>query len=177
MDWYVIDKEYISYLSKYDYRVGFVDYGNRLKIHIGILLTINGFQYYVPVSSAKPKHQKMSNGIDFYKIQDMETGYLYAVININNMIPVPEDCATQLKYDKVGEFREFANEKEKTDYIYLLQKEKKIIDSVAENLMDKARKLYKKRIEMPESSLAKRCCDFVLLEEKSKKYADDILCL
>ena len=69
----------------------------------------------------------MSNSLDFHKLQDESTGYLYAVLNINNMIPVPDNCLTQLKYNQVESFRSFSNEKEKTDYVYLLQKEKALI--------------------------------------------------
>lgn len=42
--------------------------------------------YFAPLSSFKPKHKKMREGVDFIKIKD------YSVININNMIPVPEGC-------------------------------------------------------------------------------------
>ena len=107
MDWYVVDKKYINYLTQFDSRVGYVEYGERLKLHVGILLTIGDFHYYVPISSAKPKHQKMSNSLDFHKLQDESTGYLYAVLNINNMIPVPDNCLTQLKYNQVESFRSF----------------------------------------------------------------------
>lgn len=41
MDWFVVDKEYISYLLKYDSHVGYVEYGDKLKLYVGILLTIN----------------------------------------------------------------------------------------------------------------------------------------
>ena len=78
-----------------------MEYGERLKLHVGILLYYRRFHYYVPISSAKPKHQKMSNSLDFHKLQDESTGYLYAVLNINNMIPVPDNCLTQLKYNQV----------------------------------------------------------------------------
>ena len=53
MDWYVVDKKYIHYLTQFDSRVGYVEYGERLKLHVGILLTIGDFHYYVPISSAK----------------------------------------------------------------------------------------------------------------------------
>ena len=36
MDWYVVDKKYINYLSQFDSRVGYVEYGERLKLHVGI---------------------------------------------------------------------------------------------------------------------------------------------
>ena len=54
MDWYVVDKKYINYLTQFDSRVGYVEYGERLKLHVGILLIIGDFHYYVPISSAKP---------------------------------------------------------------------------------------------------------------------------
>lgn len=170
MNWYVVDKNYINYLVEVDRRVGYVEYGGRLKLHVGILVTVNHLNYYVPISSAKPKHHNMSNSIDFHKLIDEATGELYAVININNMIPVPDFCITQLKYDKIADFRTFLNEKEKTDYIYLLQKEKLIIDKIAFVLQSKAQKLYQKYLDKPYSSLAARCCNFLLLEEKCKSY-------
>lgn len=52
--------------------------------YIGIVLEINGLSYFAPLSSFKQKHKKMKEGVDFIKIRD------YAVININNMIPVPK---------------------------------------------------------------------------------------
>lgn len=54
----------------------------------------------------------MSNGLDFHKVVDDKSGTLYAVININNMIPVPDKCIMQLKYNDVQNHRIFANEKE-----------------------------------------------------------------
>ena len=136
MDWYVVDKKYINYLTQFDSRVGYVEYGERLKL------------------------------------QDESTGYLYAVLNINNMIPVPDNCLTQLKYNQVESFRSFSNEKEKTDYVYLLQKEKALIDNVQDTLQNKAMKLYQKCITKPDSSLAARCCDFKMLEKKCSSYSD-----
>ena len=61
---------------------------------------------------------------------------------------------------------------EKTDYIYLLQKEKNLIDKVQNILQNKAQKLYQKCIAKPDSSLALRCCNFKLLEEKCSLYAN-----
>lgn len=172
MDWYIVDKEYINYLKQFDPRVGYVEYGERLKLHVGILLTVGEFNYYVPISSAKPKHQRMSNSLDFHKLQDETTGYLYAVLNINNMIPVPKSCITQLKYNQIQNFRSFNNEKERIDYIYLLQKEKALIDNVQTTIQSKAEKLYKKCCSNPHTSLAARCCSFHLLEEKCSSYSN-----
>ena len=170
MNWYIVDHQYIDYLLQFDNKVGYVDYGNRIKIHVGTVLFVNDHHYYVPVSSAKPKHQKMSNQLDFHKVTDKENGYVYAVLNLNNMIPVPAACLTQLKYDQIHDFRVFHSEKQKTDYIYLLQKEKRLIDDLEDSLKRKAEKLYDKCSRFPESALAARCCNFRLLEEKANLY-------
>ena len=170
MNWYVVDKDYIRYLIQFDSRVGYVEYGEKLKLHVGVLLTVKEYHYYGPISSAKPKHRHMSNSLDFQKIQDNDNGYLYAVLNLNNMIPVPDSHITQLKYNQIEQFRSFSNEKEKNDYIYLLQKEMAIIDNLQSILQRKAEKLYEKCLRIPNSSLASRCCNFKLLEEKSKAF-------
>lgn len=137
-----------------------------MKLHVGILLTVNNYHYYVPISSAKPKHQHMSNSLDFHKLQDTNTGYLYAVLNLNNMIPVPDSCITQLKYNQIELFRSFSSEKEKNDYIYLLQKEKAIIDSIQSIIQRKAEKLYAKCLNIPNSSIAS---DIAILNYWKKK--------
>lgn len=169
MDWFVADKNYVEYLHNFDYKVGKVDYGDKLKLHVGTILEINDFKFYVPVSSPKEKHKHMKNSLDFQKIEDNQNN-LYAVININNMIPIPEQYITKLKYNEIEKFRAFHTEKEKTDYIYLLQKEKAIIDQLASTLQKKAIKLYCKVTQNPDSTLAKRCCNFELLQEKATEY-------
>lgn len=170
MNWYVIDKEYVKYLSDYDRRVGFVDYGDRLKLHIGVVLTVNNMKYYVPVSSPKEKHFTMSNTIDFHRIEDPDTRRLYAVINLNNMIPVPEDKVTQLFYRDVQNYRAFSDDREKNKYIFLLKREKAIIDRIADKLTEKASRLYKEVVRTPDSKVSKRCCNFPALEEMARRY-------
>ena len=59
MNWFIVDKDYVNYLSQFDEKVGFVEYGNRLKLHVGVVFEIENFKYYVPISSAKQKHQHM----------------------------------------------------------------------------------------------------------------------
>lgn len=82
---YEIDAAYIDYLVPYAPHL----FHNRQKgqanerKYIGVVLQINGFDYFAPLSSFKPKHRKMKEGLDFLKVED------YAVINLNNMFPVP----------------------------------------------------------------------------------------
>ena len=56
LKWYVVDKEYVRYLKKFDDKVENINYKEKLKPYIGILITINETNYYVPISSVKEKH-------------------------------------------------------------------------------------------------------------------------
>ena len=80
---YEIKTEYIKYLSQYQKHLFMHDNGKEKRKYIGIILEINSVKYFAPLSSFKEKHKKMAEGVDFIKLKD------YAVININNMIPVP----------------------------------------------------------------------------------------
>jgi len=82
---YEINATYIDYLKPYaphlfhNRREGQV---NERK-YIGVVLQVRGNDYFAPLSSFKPKHQRMKEGLDFIKVRH------YAVINLNNMFPVP----------------------------------------------------------------------------------------
>ncbi|WP_049962384.1 type III toxin-antitoxin system ToxN/AbiQ family toxin [Oribacterium sp. FC2011] len=75
---YEVDSQYVKYLSAFQEHIFFSDEDKSSRKYIGIVLEINGFKYFAPLSSFKSKHKKMSESVDFVKIKD------YAVININN---------------------------------------------------------------------------------------------
>ena len=81
---YEVTDDYIEYLKLYDRKVtsSKIQDRNHSRKYIGILLTINEHQYLAPLSSYKEKHNLMKESVDFLKVKD------YAVINLNNMIPV-----------------------------------------------------------------------------------------
>ena len=72
MDWYVVDKEYINYLKQFDSKVGYVECGSKLELHLGIVLKVKSSDYYVPISSPKSKHENMSDKYAGYKSQSTE---------------------------------------------------------------------------------------------------------
>lgn len=93
---YEIDAKYINYLSGYAQHLFHnkqVGQSNERK-YIGVILTVNGMDYFAPLSSFKPKHARMQETLDFIKIKN------YAVININNMFPVPSRLATYVDISK-----------------------------------------------------------------------------
>ena len=81
---YGVKDSYIKYLSQYQGHLFLNEGGASGRKYIGVIFEINKFSYFAPLSSFKPKHKKMKEGVDFVKIKD------YAVINLNNMIPVPK---------------------------------------------------------------------------------------
>ena len=149
---YEIKKEYIKYLGHYQKHI-FYDEGARK--YIGILLEIQGYKYFAPLSSFKQKHNKMAESVDFIKIKD------YAVINLNNMIPVPDG-----QYVLVD-----VNGTKDPHYKYLLQAESREINRQRSRIIKNAQIVYSHKIRNQNATpLAIRTNDFILLEQKCKQY-------
>ena len=156
-----IKEEYIKYLRCKEEKV--LDNKEEKRPYVGIVHSINGLNYYIPLSSPKPKHQKMKNAKDFHKIKSGE----YGVINFNKMLPVKEECIIEF---------DFKNEKDK-NYRLLLQNQYKEIISLEGVIKKKAENIYKifhaKSSELTQADLAvkNRCCDFDLLEKMCDEYS------
>ncbi len=169
LKWYIADKDYISYLKKYDDKVENINYSAKLKPYIGIVVNINEFNYYVPISSAKSKHYKIKEGMDFIKI--MQADKIIGVLNLNNMVPILNEKIQILNYREIDKYREFETEKEKRLYISFLSFELNLINQKVEKIRKNATKLYNEKINNPNSNISKRCCNFKLLEEKCVEYS------
>ncbi len=89
---YEIKNEYIKYLSNYQEHLFLHTNEKGKRKYIGIVFQINGINFFAPLSSYKTKHVKMKESVDFIKIKD------YAVINLNNMIPVPNSQIVEIVY-------------------------------------------------------------------------------
>lgn len=154
---YEVDAKYVNYLSPFAphlFHNKQAGQHNERK-YIGIVLQVNGFDYFAPLSSYKPKHNSMKQGMDFLKVGN------YAVINLNNMFPVPPQCYTYFDYSK----------EPNPQYKKLLQTEYRIIRKMQDKIYKNAEALYKYKIANGDTTaLAKRCNDFSLLEQKCKSY-------
>ncbi len=160
---YTVDDDYVSYLTKFDDKVAQnkVESRKQTRKYVGVLFEINNLKYFVNLSSYKPKHDKIRESLDFIKIEN------YAVINLNNMIPVIDNV-----YHRV----EFKDEKD-INYKKLLLKEYNIIKKKSKNIVKQAKLVYNHKIkEGNDTSLARRCCDFIKLEQSAKKYEKEIIC-
>ncbi|MFQ9766248.1 MAG: type III toxin-antitoxin system ToxN/AbiQ family toxin [Thomasclavelia ramosa] len=162
----IVDTGYCDFLRKYDYRVSYNANEKELRPFVGVLFTINNCKYFAPLSSPKPKHLKMKNQIDFYKIDSGKLG----AINFNNMIPIPDHSYTVINTNAVC--LTYAEKR----YQNLLRDQLRWLNREGQGLREKAMKLYIKRTNntLPER-VAMRCCDFLLLEEKSIEFGKNYL--
>ena len=152
---YEVNPIYVKYLSSFQKHIFSSEHDKKTRKYIGIILRINDCNYFAPLSSFKPKHAKMKEGVDFIKIKD------YAVININNMIPVPK-----------GEYKETdINGTKDEHYRYLLQAESREINRQKNRIIKNADIVYRHKLRNNLATpLANRTNDFVLLEKACKDY-------
>ena len=154
---YEIDPDYIRYLSSFEehlFRNKKISQNFNRK-YVGVVLSINGFDYFAPLSSFKEKHKRLSETLDFIKIGQ------YAVINLNNMFPAPAKLCQRINFSEIKDL----------NYKNLLSNEYKIIRQKADLILNNANEVYHhKLINDGKSKLSQRCNDFHLLEEKLKEY-------
>ncbi len=151
---YNIDSKYVEYLCRYSPNLYVEKDRSKTRKYIGIVLVVNTFHYFVPLTSFKKKHLHLSNSIDFMKIGKK------AAINLNKMIPVPIGCYSRVVVEK----------EEDSFYRKLLYREQRYIKKHQQIIKENAYLLYKKVIEYPGSKLAMRSNDFKLLESVCKDY-------
>lgn len=154
---YEIDDKYIDYLlpmAPHLFQNKKPAQQNTRK-YIGVIFMVNGYEYFAPLSSFKNKHKSMQEALDFLKVKH------YAVINLNNMFPVPKGVYTYVDISKES------NPK----YKALLLSEYRYIKSIQEKIRKNAVVLYNhKTKEGNATALAKRCNDFKQLEKACTRY-------
>ena len=123
MKLYTINEEYINYLKQFSENIKYNK--NESRPYVGIILEINGHNYFAPLGSPKPKHIKMKESMDFIKIDNGQAG----VINLNNMFPVIEEVIIEknINLEEDNKYKEllvnqldWCNKMENRDNIYIL---------------------------------------------------------
>lgn len=164
---YSISDKYIKFLRQFDDKI----YDNKEDIrtherkYLGIVLTVNEFNYYIPMSSPKK-----SDYLDIDKkvirkdtktiIRIHEGGRLYGTLRISNMIPVP---ITELEpYIILNE----TNSK----YKEVILGELKYINNNGNKIVKYAKTVYNQKIKNMDIGYIKNTVDFKLLEEKLKEW-------
>ena len=159
---YTLDVKYVRDLANADNRVMSVSpqQHKENRPFVGIIIIMKQHNYCIPMTSPKPKHNKMKNDLDFSKILD-SNNCLIGALNFNNMIPVSNDVIQKL--DIRPSSSDTPNERE---YKELLNNQLDWCNDNIDNIIKKANKLYRLITQSPEKSinLTRRCCDFKKLE-------------
>lgn len=157
LKFYEVDGEYIKYLRvNGDQKIPNIEYEKHKKFFCGIVLTINNFNYFAPVSSYNKKVHTSFLIMD----KDRETKKLKAIssLRFSFMFPCPIEYLSQ---------KDFSKEDEK--YKILLRKELHYCNTNREKIKKMANEVYK--LGLNEKNRQKfNICDFKKLEEKCLEY-------
>ena len=158
MKLYTIDTGYIDYLKQFQEHIYDNMENNRLRPYAGVVLTVGTHKYYAPLSSPKAKHQKMTDRLDFIRLE--HKGQLIAVINLNNIIPVADELVTLIDIPNLADIR----------YQNLLNVEMIDIRRKQATITKNANSVYNKVTKFGDeprnARLVSICYDFLLLEQK-----------
>lgn len=151
---YHIQDHYIKFLHKLDSRVQ-LNKGEK-RPYVGVVLELNGFNYYVPLESPKPNHANIKSGGPAMKLDGGRLG----LMGFNNMIPV--DVCNLIEFD-------FKKEPDKS-YRNLLYNQLAYCEKNIDIIQARAQKTYEKAVSGKVPIYRKVCCDFKKLEGRAKSY-------
>lgn len=151
---YHIEEKYIRYLHSIERRVQY-NKGER-RPYVGIVLSINGIDYYVPLESPKPNHANIKSGGPVLKLDEGRLG----IMGFNNMIPV---APLSLKPFDILSIEDHS-------YKMLLLNQLRFCDKNKDVILRRAQKVYYNTVVKRLPFYRKECCDFAKLERKCKNY-------
>nr|WP_181715684.1 type III toxin-antitoxin system ToxN/AbiQ family toxin [Carnobacterium sp.]QJS06069.1 toxin ToxN, type III toxin-antitoxin system [Carnobacterium sp.] len=160
MKLYNVSNQYISELRNTDSKVLF----NKVRRpYLGIVLQINTFNYFVPLSSAKDTkntNNQLSMKINEYdpKGKLIET---LAYIQFLNMIPVKKEHLEEIDIEQYFK----SDMEENNDYYNFVIKELAFIRKNKEKIEVKAKKVYQNTVDKKIEFFVANCCKYKSLEE------------
>ena len=89
LNFYIIDDNYIKYLSQFDKHIAYNK--NEKRPYIGVVIIIEEHYYFAPLFSPKPKHKTYKDNLTFFKIRNTKTKNDLGIIRFSDMIPVPQE--------------------------------------------------------------------------------------
>lgn len=161
LNFYTVDPDYVRHLKDSETekrgfsRVPNMEYGEKYKPKFlcGVVLEVNGFDYYVPVSSFKM--QKPDNFLIVAK-----NGSTVSSLRFNYMFPIPKDLITPLSINAEPDLK----------YRALLSQELRYCIKNQEQILALATRTYKRVMLGKDLGLVANSCDFALLEDKCQQY-------
>lgn len=177
---YHVDTTYLKHLhDNVDSEVYYSEEKNyERKPFLGIVLNIDNYSYFIPLTSRKWKHTKWKNignthyliyeivdrselhkGDVFKAVPNTNTIFkLFAALDIKKMIPVPEGY-----FERV----DFSLEKD-PQYKDLLEKEYRFCQTIQNGILERAEKIYREQKDT--GIVHKMYCNFNKLEKACDSY-------
>lgn len=161
---YSVSDEYIEYLRKSFPRVYSNKVENRIhtRKYLGVVLKINDYNYYVPLSSPKSHDYIEINGQKIIRkdsiivIRMVVKGVLKGTLQVGTMIPVPGKALIEYNLQ---------NEKD-ISYKELVQDEIIFIRKNSDKIIETAKLLYSKKVNGSKGNpVIDKIIDFKSLEE------------
>lgn len=150
LKFYDVDISYVNFLRNFDYRVPQIKYNTYNKFVCGVVLKIDKYDYFVPISSNVSKHKTS------ILIKD-DNGRVIASIKFCFMFPVPPNLIKIKDFAKIRQVD--------PTYADLLVKELNFCQKNENKIIQKALNIYKIGCNK-KHVLNYSCCDFLLLEQK-----------
>lgn len=153
LNFYDVDEKYIAFLKQYDRQVPDIRYDKNNKFVCGIVLKVNGIDYYAPISHLKNKQQT--------NLQIYDGKRVVSTIRFSFMFSALSNVLAKKDFSVIA----------KTDpkYADLLQAEYLFCSKNAEKIHKRAEKIYQIGCNK-EHRLNYVCCDFKLLEQHYNEY-------
>ena len=146
---YDVDSDYIEYLKKFDHQIPSVKYSSNNKFVCGVVLHIEGHNYFAPISSNK---QRQRTSMLIYD----KRGRCLSSIRFSFMFPA--------KFSEL-QMKDFSQIRlQDANYANLLLSEYKFCREHETEILEKAKSVYRIGCN-PKHKLNAMCCNFKKLEE------------
>lgn len=175
---YNVDANYLRYLKNIDSEVQFTeDKDYTQKPFLGIIVVIDSYSYFIPLTSGKPRHAKWKNvgpahyliyeqvkktalrKKDIFKsISDTDALKIYAALEIKKMIPVKDGLFQKIVFSSLSDKK----------YADLLEKEYRFCQKVQDGILSKVRQIYTEQKET--GKVYPMYCNFSRLETACDTY-------
>ena len=150
LNFYDVKEDYAEYLRKFERRIPNIHYASNNKFVCGIVLTVNGFDYFAPISSNTAKQRTSLLILD-------ECSKPISSIKFSFMFPIPKNEVVRKDFSAIRA--------ENPHYADVLTKEYHFCVKNEARILKKAEQIY--AIGCNRSHwLAENCCDYKLLESK-----------
>jgi len=154
---YRLDLDYVKYLHSIDNKVMYSakhkDVYNANRPYVGVVLNINGFDYFAPLESPKPNHARLRQQEHIIFMNKGKSG----IIGLNNMVPVVPDLLIDIDIEK-----DRYPDKLRTQLFYIRNNKKQILHN--------AKSCYLKRTINPNRFVRSVFCNFKRLELAALDY-------